>query len=65
MSVIYADADGDQPGVIMRLTRDIRQDEAVAMDAVELDESRLIVKMWREQMAEAERPSTIFTGQEA
>ena len=33
----------------LRLTRDVPQDEPIPMSAVELDESRLIVKLWREQ----------------
>ena len=33
----------------VRLTRDIGQDHPIPMDAVELDESRLIVRLWREQ----------------
>ncbi len=33
----------------MRLLRDVPQDQPIPMDAVELDESRLIVKLWREQ----------------
>jgi predicted homoserine dehydrogenase-like protein len=31
------------------LTRDVPQDEPIAANAVELDESRLLVKLWREQ----------------
>jgi len=33
----------------VRLTRDVKQDEAIPMDAVELDESGLVVRLWREQ----------------
>jgi predicted homoserine dehydrogenase-like protein len=33
----------------VRLTRDVRQDEPVPLDAVELDESKLLTKLWREQ----------------
>ncbi|MGE5611884.1 MAG: NAD(P)H-dependent oxidoreductase [Bacillota bacterium] len=32
-----------------RLTRDVAQDEPIPLNAVELDESQLIVKLWREQ----------------
>jgi predicted homoserine dehydrogenase-like protein len=34
-----------------RLTRAVAQDEPIPLDAVELDESQLIVKLWREQMS--------------
>jgi predicted homoserine dehydrogenase-like protein len=33
----------------VRLTRDVRRDEAIAMDAAEVDETRLLTKLWREQ----------------
>jgi predicted homoserine dehydrogenase-like protein len=33
----------------VRLTRDVAQDEPIPINAVELDESRLLVKLWREQ----------------
>ena len=33
----------------VRLTRDVKQDEPIPMDAVELDESKLLTKLWREQ----------------
>jgi predicted homoserine dehydrogenase-like protein len=33
----------------VRLTRDIRQDEPIPMDAVELNESQLLTRLWREQ----------------
>jgi predicted homoserine dehydrogenase-like protein len=33
----------------VRLTRDVKKGEPVAEDAVELDESSLLVKLWREQ----------------
>ncbi len=33
----------------VRLTRDIKQDQPIPIDSVELDESKLIVKLWREQ----------------
>jgi predicted homoserine dehydrogenase-like protein len=33
----------------VRLKRDIKQDQPVPIDAVELDESSLLVKLWREQ----------------
>jgi predicted homoserine dehydrogenase-like protein len=33
----------------VRLTRDVKKGEAIAEDGVELDESSLLVKLWREQ----------------
>ena len=33
----------------VKLTRDVKKDEPVPVDAVELDESALITKLWREQ----------------
>lgn len=44
----------------VKLTRDISQDQPIPIDAVELDESRLIVRLWREQeqMAAAPKPLT-------
>lgn len=34
----------------VRLTRDVKKGEAIAEDGVELDESSLLVKLWREQL---------------
>jgi len=33
----------------VRLVRDVKKGEAIAEDAVELNESSLLVKLWREQ----------------
>jgi predicted homoserine dehydrogenase-like protein len=33
----------------VRLIKEIKQDEPIPMDAVELDETRLLTKLWREQ----------------
>jgi predicted homoserine dehydrogenase-like protein len=33
----------------VRLTKDVKQDEPIAFDAVETDESKLLTRLWREQ----------------
>ena len=33
----------------VRLKKEIKQDEPIPMDAVELDETRLLTRLWREQ----------------
>jgi predicted homoserine dehydrogenase-like protein len=43
----------------VRLTRSIPQDEPIPLNAVELDERSLLVQLWREQAATAQRPSAV------
>jgi predicted homoserine dehydrogenase-like protein len=41
------------------LTRPIPQDQPIPLDAVEIDESKLVVKLWREQQHAARTPNAV------